>query len=156
MQHLFHRHRYMYLCCSQKSLVIVETCAPMSVRTVTWMLHWWKYWPDWLHLLTLWQHFRLEGGGSGMMSIGWGSVPTLAQVLCLDWMLEGRSCCVSLLWEFKGLQFVSAQALITHMPPAMAIIALKLVLVISPIWSWFGCFWLYHYFDCCLTTGTFD
>ena len=63
-----------------------------------------------------------------MMSTDWGSEPAWVQVLCSALTLGEVLQCLPF-WELKGLTFQTLEHL-SHIPPALATIALNLVSVI--------------------------
>ena len=97
--------------------------------------------------------FQLEGG-----VFEWH---LLAGVQYLHWcrLHAWSRCCGEVLlcppWEFKGLE-IQALRHSWHIWPHPWNYSIESDFSHFPFWSGFGCFWPYHYFDCCLATGTFD
>ena len=102
-------------CCSQKSQVIVETCAPILMRAITQMSST-KISASFTLPINSMVAFGLGDGGLGTMLVGWGLAPALVQVLCLVQVLEGGSA-VSPLQRVKRSCISGARALMLHMPP---------------------------------------
>ena len=75
--------------------------------------------------------FRLEGGGFGMISIGWGSASALVQAPCSFQVLRGGSAVSPPSGSLKALSFKHSD---THDAYALTLgnYSTKLVLIISP------------------------